>query len=76
VVIVKVASECGLTPRSTNNCKHFTKSIGEGPICSGFPFNQFGWQEPGTAVEIGKSRKSNYGVEFDLFAKIEVICPV
>ena len=39
---------------------------------SGFPCNQFGGQEPGTAKEIQQFCSQNYGVEFDMFAKVDV----
>jgi glutathione peroxidase len=72
VMIVNVASECGLTPQY-EQLQALHKKYGEkGLAILGFPANEFGKQEPGTNAEISKFCAENYGVEFDMFAKIVV----
>ncbi len=72
VVVVNVASKCGLTPQY-KQLQDLQKKYGEqGLVVVGFPCNQFRSQEPGTAKEIKEFCKVNYGVTFDLFDKIEV----
>jgi glutathione peroxidase len=69
---VNVASQCGLTPQYTG-LQELHEQYGErGFEVLGFPCNQFGAQEPGTAGEIGQFCESNYGITFPLFEKIEV----
>lgn len=72
VMIVNVASECGLTPQYKQLQVLHAKYAARGLAILGFPCNQFGGQEPGSASEILKFCKANYGVEFDMFSKIEV----
>jgi glutathione peroxidase len=72
VLIVNVASECGLTPQYENLQALHEKYKDQGLVILGFPCNQFGSQEPGTATEIQAFCKENYGVSFDMFAKIDV----
>jgi glutathione peroxidase len=80
VMIVNVASKCGLTPQYKQLQAIHEKYSKEGLAILGFPCNQFGHQEPGTAQEIRKFCRVNYGVSFDMFAKIEVngkgACPL
>ncbi len=72
VLVVNVASKCGLTPQY-EQLQALHKKYGEqGLAILGFPCNQFREQEPGTAEEIQEFCKVNYGVQFDLFEKIEV----
>ena len=72
LLIVNVASKCGLTPQYKQlQALHETYSP-QGLAVLGFPCNQFLHQEPGTAEEIAQFCQTNYGVEFDLFAKINV----
>jgi glutathione peroxidase len=72
VLVVNVASKCGLTPQYTA-LEALQKSYGDrGFSVVGFPCNQFGGQEPGTAEEISTFCSTTYGVSFPLFEKIEV----
>jgi glutathione peroxidase len=72
VMIVNVASKCGLTPQYEQLQDLHEKYSGQGLAILGFPCNQFNGQEPGSAQEIRKFCSANYGVEFDMFSKIEV----
>ena len=72
VLMVNVASECGLTPQYEQLQALHQKYSGQGLAVVGFPCNQFGGQEPGTAEEIQQFCSQNYGVEFDMFAKVDV----
>ncbi len=80
VLIVNVASECGLTPQYEGMQGLHEKYAGQGLAVLGFPCNQFGAQEPGSAAEIRKFCSANYGVKFDMFAKVDVngeqACPL
>ncbi len=71
ILCVNVASYCGYTKQYTdliNLQKRYTEKL----VVIGFPCNQFGEQEPGTATEIMSFCKKNYGVNFLLTEKIEV----
>jgi glutathione peroxidase len=72
VLLVNVASECGLTPQYEQLQALHAKYAEQGLAVVGVPCNQFGGQEPGTAEEISQFCKENYGVEFDLMAKVDV----
>ena len=75
LLLVNVASRCGLTPQYTGLQK-LQDTYGEkGFSVLGFPCNQFLEQEPGTADEIAEFCSVNYGVTFPLFEKIEVNGP-
>lgn len=80
VMIVNVASKCGLTPQYKQLQALHEKYAKDGLVILGFPCDQFGHQEPGTPTEIRQFCKVNYGVTFPLFAKIEVngdgACPL
>ena len=72
LLLVNVASKCGLTPQYTG-LQHLQDAYGErGFSVLGFPCNQFLEQEPGTPDEIAEFCSVNYGVTFPLFEKIEV----
>ena len=71
-LVVNVASECGLTPQYDGLQRLYSQYRDSGLEILGFPCNQFGGQEPGSESEIQKFCHTNYGVEFDLFGKIEV----
>ncbi|HEY3778853.1 MAG TPA: glutathione peroxidase [Rhizomicrobium sp.] len=72
LLIVNTASKCGFTPQY-EGLEQLYRSYGErGLTVLGFPCNQFGAQEPGSAAEIGEFCRSNYGVSFPMFAKIAV----
>ena len=72
VVIVNVASKCGYTPQYEPLQKLYKKHQREGLAILGFPCNQFGGQEPGSAKDIQHFCESNYNVSFDMFSKIDV----
>ncbi len=72
VMIINVASECGLTPQYAQLQALHEKYSDQGLAVLGFPCNQFGGQEPGSAAEIRTFCSKNYGVEFDMFSKIDV----
>jgi glutathione peroxidase len=75
MLIVNVASKCGLTPQYTG-LEELQKSYGDrGFTVLGFPCNQFMGQEPGTADEIATFCSTTYGVTFPMFEKIEVNGP-
>jgi glutathione peroxidase len=72
VMIVNVASKCGLTPQYEQLQALHEKYGDQGLAVLGFPCNQFGKQEPGSESEIQEFCTKNYGVTFDMFAKIDV----
>jgi glutathione peroxidase len=72
VLVVNVASQCGLTPQYEGLQALHEKYGEKGLAVVGFPCNQFGRQEPGTEAEIVQFCKENYDVSFDMFSKIEV----
>ncbi len=72
LLVVNVASQCGLTPQYTELEAMHEKYAEKGLCVLGFPCNQFGKQEPGTASEIREFCTTKYGVKFDMFEKIEV----
>ncbi len=74
-LIVNVASRCGLTPQYAKLEALYEELAGRGFTVLGFPSNQFGGQEPGTAEEIAEFCSTTYGVTFPLSAKIEVNGP-
>lgn len=80
ILVVNVASACGLTPQYEQLQNLHEKFAGKGLAVLGFPCNQFAKQEPGSEAEIAEFCKSNYGVEFDMFAKVDVngdgACPL
>jgi glutathione peroxidase len=69
---VNVASRCGLTPQYAGLERLYRELREEGFVVVGFPCNQFGAQEPGSAAEIQGFCETNYGVSFPLAAKIDV----
>ena len=72
LLIVNVASKCGLTPQYEGLEKLHREYAPRGLRVLGFPANEFGGQEPGTNDEIKTFCTSNYGVEFDMFGKVVV----
>ena len=75
VLIVNVASKCGLTPQYTGLERLQERFAGSGFSVVGFPCNQFGGQEPGTAEEIQTFCSTTYGVTFPMMAKVDVNGP-
>jgi glutathione peroxidase len=69
-LVVNVASECGYTPQYEGLEKLHQQLSGQGFSVLGFPSNDFGEQEPGSAQEIAAFCKRNYGVTFPLFSKL------
>jgi glutathione peroxidase len=72
VLAVNVASRCGYTPQYTGLEQLHQELKAQNFTVVGFPCNQFGAQEPGTAAEIQSFCSLNFGVTFPLAAKIEV----
>lgn len=72
VMIVNVASKCGLTKQYEGLEALYKKYKDKGFVVLGFPCNQFMGQEPGTEAEILEFCTVNYGVTFPMFTKIEV----
>lgn len=72
VLIVNTASKCGMTPQYAELQKLHEKYADQGLKILGFPCNQFGKQEPGSNEDIAVFCEQNYGVEFDMFSKIDV----
>jgi len=72
LLIVNVASFCGLTPQYKGLQELHEEYGARGFEVLGFPCNQFMGQEPGTAAEIREFCDTNYGVTFPLFEKIDV----
>lgn len=72
VLVVNVASRCGLTPQYDGLQALHEKYGDQGLAVVGIPCNQFGAQEPGTEAEIAQFCKDNYNVSFDMYAKVDV----
>jgi glutathione peroxidase len=75
LLVVNTASKCGFTPQYEGLEKLHEGLHPKGFTVLGFPCNQFGAQEPGSADEIGQFCQANYGVTFPMFAKIDVNGP-
>jgi len=72
LLVVNVASKCGLTPQYEGLEALYRDKKDKGLQILGFPCNQFGGQEPGTAEEIAEFCNVNFDVTFPIFAKVEV----
>lgn len=72
ILIVNVASKCGLTPQYEDLQKLYDEKKDDGLVILGFPANNFASQEPGTDDEIKTFCTKNYGVTFPMFSKISV----
>ncbi len=75
LLVVNVASKCGLTPQYETLEKVYEQYKGQGLVITGFPANDFKSQEPGTEAEIQAFCTTNYGVKFPMFSKITVVGP-
>jgi len=71
VLIVNTASQCGSTPQYDGLEKLYEQHKGQGFVVLGFPSNDFGGQEPGTAAEIANFCETKYSVKFPLFEKVK-----
>jgi glutathione peroxidase len=72
LLVVNVASKCGLTPQYEGLESLYEQYRGQGLVVAGFPANNFKSQEPGTNEEIQSFCASNFGVKFPMFSKISV----
>lgn len=72
LLIVNTASQCGFTPQYQGLQSIYNKFENQGFAVLGFPCNQFGQQEPGTATEIQSFCETRFGVTFPLFEKVDV----
>ena len=72
ILLVNVASKCGLTPQYEGLEALYSKYQDKGFVVLGFPANNFGAQEPGTHAEIQEFCRTNFSVNFPLFEKISV----
>jgi glutathione peroxidase len=72
VLIVNVASKCGLTPQYKELQELYNNKADAGLVILGFPANNFAGQEPGSEEEIATFCEKNYGVTFPMFSKISV----
>jgi glutathione peroxidase len=73
LLVVNVASKCGLTPQYEGLENLYEQYKGQGLVVAGFPANDFKAQEPGTNEEILTFCTTNFGVKFPLFDKITVV---
>ncbi|QUD89214.1 glutathione peroxidase [Phenylobacterium montanum] len=72
VLVVNVASKCGLTPQYEGLEKLYEAYRGRGLVVAGFPANEFAGQEPGSNAEIAAFCETSFGVTFPMFEKIVV----
>jgi len=72
VMVVNVASECGLTPQYKGLQAMYDKYKEQGFVILAFPCNQFGSQEPGSEAEIKQFCSAKYQVNFPMFSKVDV----
>lgn len=75
VLVVNTASKCGFTPQYAGLETLYQQFKDQGLVILGFPCNQFGNQEPGSAEQIAQTCAINYGVTFPVFAKVDVNGP-
>ncbi len=73
VLVVNVASKCGLTKQYEGLEKLYETYKDKGLVIAGFPANDFKQQEPGSEAEIQTFCTTNYGVKFPLYSKITVV---
>jgi glutathione peroxidase len=73
LLVVNVASKCGLTPQYDGLQKLYRQYQDRGLLVVGFPANDFKQQEPGTNEEIQTFCQTNYSIDFPLFEKISVV---
>jgi glutathione peroxidase len=73
VLVVNVASQCGMTPQYKGLQQLYTDKRDEGFTVLAFPANNFGGQEPGTDAEIAEFCSTEYSVTFPVMSKISVV---
>jgi glutathione peroxidase len=73
ILIVNVASKCGLTKQYEGLEKLYADYSAQGLVVAGFPANDFAGQEPGTNEEIAAFCTGTFGIKFPMFAKITVV---
>lgn len=73
LLVVNVASKCGLTPQYEGLEKLYKQYRDRGLVVAGFPANDFAGQEPGSNEEIQTFCTANFGVDFPMFDKITVV---
>ncbi|HTB96004.1 MAG TPA: glutathione peroxidase [Terracidiphilus sp.] len=73
LLVVNVASKCGLTPQYDGLEKLYELYKGQGLVVTGFPANDFKSQEPGSDAEIQTFCTGNFGVKFPMYSKITVV---
>ncbi len=73
VLVVNVASQCGLTPQYAALESLYERYRDDGLVVTGFPANDFGAQEPGSDAEIAAFCDTTYSVTFPMFSKISVV---
>jgi glutathione peroxidase len=72
LLLVNTASACGFTPQFAGLQALHAEYAAQGLVVMGFPCNQFGAQDPGSAPEIASFCQRNYGVDFRMMAKVAV----
>ena len=72
LLVVNVASECGLTPQYAGLEKLHEEYAARGLAVLGFPANDFGAQEPGTDAQVEQFCTTKFGAKFDMFSKVAV----
>jgi glutathione peroxidase len=75
LLVVNVASKCGLTPQYEGLESLYERYRGQGFVVTGFPANNFKSQEPGSDEEIQSFCTANFGVKFPMYSKINVVGP-
>lgn len=73
LLVVNVASNCGLTPQYAGLEELYKKYKSKGLVVIGVPSNDFGGQEPGTNKEVKKFAEANYKITFPMMAKVDVV---
>jgi glutathione peroxidase len=72
MLVVNVASKCGLTPQYSKLQALYESHADKGLVVAGFPANEFGAQEPGSNADIAEFCETSFGVTFPMFEKIVV----
>lgn len=72
LLIVNTASACGFTPQLAGLEQLHQRYADQGLVIMGFPCNQFAHQDPGDAAQIAQFCERNFGVRFQMMAKVEV----